>query len=441
VAPVLKDDMVFPTQARLVAMDDARPGDGAERTGMDCRPANTGGLTRAPAMSERRVALLGGLLAGIGPLSLALFTPAMPAIAGVFSASDAAVKATLSVYFAGFAVAQLICGPLSDRFGRRPVTLAFLLVYVAGSLGTLIVSDIALLLCSRGLQGIGAAAGIVIARAIVRDLFIGEASARVMNITNIIVGAGPAIAPAIGGGAMMIAGWQAPFVAMLVLGVAALVLVRSWLVETRPLPVHPLRVRGLIATYLRILRSPDFLWPSLTIAGAVSAFYAQSTVLSFIVMGRLGYSSGAFGLIMLIAASGFFAGSNVMRFLNPRYGAFRIIPVGLILLGGATLALLVHAAGPSSLVGVVAPVTILMFGNALILPGMYTASLAPFGDSAGAASALSGFMSMGLGLLASLAISLVPDPALGLGIVAPAMAAVAVASYLNWRRTLRRTRL
>ncbi|MFP1645368.1 MFS transporter [Pontitalea aquivivens] len=222
-------------------------------------------------MSERRVALLGGLLAGLGPLSLALFTPAMPVMAANYGTTDAAVKATLSVYFAGYAGAQLVSGPLSDRYGRRPMILIFLIVYLIGTCGALLATGIKIMLLSRAVQGIGAAAGLVMSRAIVRDVFTGDTSARVLNVSNIILGAGPAVAPAIGGAAMLVAGWRAPFVMMLLIGCVVILAASRWLIETRP-PQTP--ASGVFTTYLTLLRDPYFLWSALTIAGTVGTFYA-----------------------------------------------------------------------------------------------------------------------------------------------------------------------
>ena len=121
-----------------------------------------------PVMTERRVALLGALLVAIGPVSMALYTPAMPEIVRAFGTTEAAVKLTLSLYFAGFALAQLFCGPLSDGFGRRPVTIAFMGIYLAASLVCLFSPGIEVLIAARFMQGVGAAAGIAISRAIVR---------------------------------------------------------------------------------------------------------------------------------------------------------------------------------------------------------------------------------------------------------------------------------
>src|SRR5690606_27992445 len=149
------------------------------------RQASAGAVPVEPLMSERRVSIIGGLIVAIGPISLALFTPAMPEIAHAFGTSEGAVKLTLSLYFAGFAFAQLFCGPLSDGFGRKPVTFAFMAIYLVASLIALLAPSIEVLIAARFLQGVGAAVGVAISRAIVRDLFTHERSARIMNLIGI----------------------------------------------------------------------------------------------------------------------------------------------------------------------------------------------------------------------------------------------------------------
>jgi DHA1 family bicyclomycin/chloramphenicol resistance-like MFS transporter len=388
---------------------------------------------QSPVMSERRVALLGAVLAGLGPLSLALFTPAMPVIAKVFATDPAAVKLTLSVYFAGFAIAQLLSGVLADRFGRKIVTQVFLLAYVVGSLGSLLAPSIGLMIWFRLLQGCGAAAGVVMSRAIVRDLFSYEDSARVLNVINIMLGVAPAVAPAIGSGAMLLGGWQGPFVLMLVLGVLSLLVIQIGLVETRPEATdtsgNPFR------DYAVVVANPVFLLPAIAAAFAVATFYTQSTVLSFVVMDQLGYDANAFGLLMLLVSSGYFFGSVLAWLLMPRLGAMGLVPIGLGLqvlatFGMAGLLLFL----PLNLVSVTAPVTLMMLANSLLLPGLYAVSLAPFPDKAAAASAMSGFLTMGAGVVASVMVSFFPDPSAGLTVAEPVLGAIAMAAFLAWRR-------
>ena len=385
-------------------------------------------------MSEVRITLLTALLAGLGPLSLALFTPAMPLLAEAFDTGDAAAKLTLSLYFAGFAIAQLISGPLSDRFGRKAIVQAFVLAYVAGCVGTLLASTIEAMIAARLLQGVGAAAGMVISRAIVRDLFTGEKSARILNHVNMIMGVAPAIAPAIGGVAIMAAGWQAPFVLMLSLGMATAGIIHFSLRETLPSDTPPLGISDILLNYAAILRHPYFLWSGLTVACTVATFYAQSTVLSFIVIDELGYTAGEFGLLMVLLANGYLFGALVASRLIGRIGAVRLTAAGLVILVVSALAMAILLIGyPPTIVGVGVPIMGMMFAGAFVAPGMYTAMLAPFPDKAGAASAMSGFMTMGLGLAASLTISGIPDLAAALALISAAMAIAAAGSYLVWR--------
>jgi DHA1 family bicyclomycin/chloramphenicol resistance-like MFS transporter len=152
----------------------------------------------AEAMTERRATIVGALLVALGAISMSLYTPAMPALVTVFGTSIATIKLSLTLYFAGFACAQLLVGPLADAFGRRPAALAFLGIYVAASIVTMLAPSVDWLLAGRLFQGIGASAGVAISRAIVRDRFAGHQSSRIMNAIGIAMAVGPAAAPTVG---------------------------------------------------------------------------------------------------------------------------------------------------------------------------------------------------------------------------------------------------
>ena len=159
-------------------------------------------------------------MTAIGPVSMAIYTPAMPEIVRALGTSEAMVKLTLTLYFGGFAAGQLVAGPLSDALGRRAVTFGFMGVYCLASLAGLMAQDVGMLMAARFVQGVGASAGIAISRALVRDLFQGERSARIMNLIGIILAAGPAVAPTVGGLLLVAAGWRSVFVAMVGFGLA-----------------------------------------------------------------------------------------------------------------------------------------------------------------------------------------------------------------------------
>jgi DHA1 family bicyclomycin/chloramphenicol resistance-like MFS transporter len=386
-------------------------------------------------MSERRVTIVGAVLAGLGPASLSLFTPAMPEIVHAFGTTEEAVKMALGLYFAGFALTQLVCGPLSDGYGRKPVTLAFLGIYLLGSLGALVAPSIDVLILSRLLQGAGAAVGLSLSRAIVRDLFAHEQSARILNLITLILALAPAIAPTVGGLVMEVAGWHAIFSIMFLMGVASLLTVRFALVETVERDPSRVRLGAVMKTYRNLLGSGYFLFSSLVIAGTLGAYYTQATVLPFILMDRLGLTPAQFGLAMLFQSASFISGSLVMRSLIPRYGAYRMVPVGLGIssLGAAAMAVLLGLYEPTFL-SVALPMAMFVLGNSFVMPAMSAATVAAFPDSAGAASSLSGFLQMGSGLLGTVVAGILGDAMLGMSVVVPLMALGAVLAWLAWRK-------
>ncbi|MBN9076367.1 MAG: Bcr/CflA family drug resistance efflux transporter [Rhizobiales bacterium 65-79] len=388
-----------------------------------------------PVMSERRVSIVGGLLVAIGPMSLSLFTPAMPEIVHAFGSTEAVVKLTLSLYFAGFAFAQLVCGPLSDGLGRRPVTIAFMAIYLAGSFLAVFAPSIDILIFARFLQGVGAAAGLAVSRAIVRDLFTSESSARILNLVGIILSVGPAISPTLGGFTLEFFGWHAIFLLMAAASVAVMLMTIFAIRETVRRDLSRIRPRALMRTYGALLINPRFFLPSLVVAGTSGAIYALATMLPFVLMTRVGMSPTAFGVGMLMQTGSYFVGSLVFRALMPRFGAFRLVGLGAVFVvaGAIALVLLLTLQGPSYW-NVMGPVGCYAVGIAFCQPAMMTAAMAPFPKAAGAASAAMGFMQMGAGMVGGMAASLFADPVVAITIVIPIMGAIAVGSWLAWRR-------
>ena len=388
-----------------------------------------------PLMSERKVALLGALIVLIGPLSMALFTPAMPEIVRVFGSTEAMVKMTLTSYFAGFALAQLVCGPISDGLGRRPVILFFLGIYLVASVLALLAPNVELLIGARFLQGVGAASGVAISRAIVRDLFTNDRSAGIMNLIGMILGIGPALAPTLGGITMELFGWQAIFVLMMIVGLVVFATIKVALVETVVRDVSRIRPRVLVRSYGTLLTDGYFMSASLVMAGAIGAFYTLATILPFVLMNRVGLSPTQFGIGMLVHSMSFFAGTLVVRHLIGRFGAFRILPAGFLFMGAGCVlvAVLLRVAEPSFFL-VMGPLALYVFGAAFVMPAMSTAALAPFPHIAGAAGALSGFLQMGGGLLGGLLAVLFADPVSALSTIIPGFGTVAIISWLVWRR-------
>ena len=391
-------------------------------------------LPAAPVMSERRVSLIGALLVGIGPVSMALFTPAMPEIVDAFGTTEAAVKMALSLYFAGFAFAQLICGPLSDGYGRKPITFAFMVIYLVATVAALLSPTIELLVAARFFQGVGAAVGVAISRAIVRDLFTNERSARIMNLIGLILGIGPALAPTLGGLTLTFFGWHAIFIFMLIAGVVIILVVRFSMVETVARDLSRIHPRALMRSYRTLLTDPYFVLCSLVLGGGIGAIYTLATILPFILIDEAGLTPTEFGLGMLMQSGSFFLGSLVVRGLMGRMGAYRLVPIGLVFIacGSLAVALSLTLLEPTFL-AVMVPVAIFVFGNAFTMPAMTTASLAAYPHMAGAAASMNGFFQMGGGLVGGLAAAMVGDPVSAMATVIPAMGVVAILSWLVWR--------
>jgi DHA1 family bicyclomycin/chloramphenicol resistance-like MFS transporter len=362
----------------------------------------------------------------------------MPELVRAFASSEAAIKMTLSLYFGGFAFAQLVSGTLSDVIGRRPATLIFMAIYLAGSLMAAFAPSVAVLLAGRLVQGIGASVGMTVARAIVRDQFTGTTAARIMNMIGMMLALGPAVSPTLGGIALGLFGWQSIFFLMVGFALMACLTVQFFMVET----VTPDRSKGhlrpILAAYRELLTDSRFVASTLVIAGAVGALYAWATMLPFVLISEVGLTPTEFGVGMLMQSGLFFSGTVTVRLLMRRFTPQALVPAGLFFLGTASigLALTMHMLDPTFL-SVMAPIGIYAFGIAFVMPYMMTAAMAPFPHIAGTASAMMGFIQMGSGLFGGALAALVGAPALALGTIIPGFGIISIASYVWYRRTVR----
>jgi DHA1 family bicyclomycin/chloramphenicol resistance-like MFS transporter len=388
-----------------------------------------------PLMSEWRLSAVGGLLVALGPISLSLYTPAMPELVRVFNTDVSTIKLTLTTYFAGFAITQLVCGPLSDAFGRRKTAFAFTFIYLAASVVAASAPSVEWLLAARLVQGVGAAAGVSIARAMVRDLYTGDASVRIMNLIGVFLAIGPAISPTIGGIALDLLGWQSIFAFMVIYGAVLAIVLLTLTPETLANPdISQLRPRRLLRNYGRLFVSPHFLGPSIAFGATAGALYTMATLLPFVMIEDVGLSPTLFGLSMIMQSGSFLTGSLVMRQLLPRMEAHRLVPFGMVLIAiaGVLLATILRVAEPSFL-GVMGPIAIFAFGMAFISPSMQTGALAHFPDIAGSAAALMGFFQMGGGLLGSAVSAALGRPVFSLATIIPTMIVIAIAAHYGFR--------
>ena len=388
-----------------------------------------------PVMSETRTAVIGAMVVVLGPLSMSLYTPALPALVKAFDTTPGMLKLSLSIFFFGFAFSQLACGPLSDAFGRRPTALGFFLIYLVGSVVAAFAPDITWMIVGRGLQGIGVAAGPAISRAIVRDQFTGQPSARIMNLIATMLAIGPAIAPTLGGIILSTLGWQPIFLVMVIYGLVLVALLALFVPETNHTPDRAqARPRRALRNYARLLSDARFMRPSLVIGFTLGGIYTLAAILPFVLIERVGLSPVGFGIAMICQTGSFMAGSMVTGRLLRRVKADALIPFGLAIVMVAAAAMVVATrVYPASAVATMLPVAVWAFGIALLLPGGTTSALSGFPQMAGAASALMGFLQIGGGLLGTTLGSAFAVPGEAFTLVVPGLALMGLMSFLLLR--------
>lgn len=385
----------------------------------------------ATVMSERRVTLIGALLTTLGPVSMAIYTPAMPQLVQAFGTTEAAIKLSLSLFFGGFAVAQLVAGPLSDALGRKKATLIFLAIYLFGSALAFFASTVEAILIARLVQGIGASVGVVIGRAIVRDLYTGANAARILNTIGIFLAIGPALGPTLGGLALATFGWHSVFLLMIAFGLVASVCTFLFLKETVVPDASKLKPVQLLANYAQVARKPIFLATSIILGGTIGALYAQATMLAFILIDRVGLTPTQFGIGMLMQSGFFLLGSVTLKLMARSFGNLVCARIGITLCGtGAIVMALSVALLEPSFLSIMGPVAICAFGLALVSPYVVTVGMAPFPHIAGSASALTGFLQMSGGFVGGLLAASLGDPLRAFGIIIPAMELMACAAFL-----------
>ncbi|MFV0279538.1 MAG: multidrug effflux MFS transporter [Rhodoblastus sp.] len=392
-------------------------------------------LARQPRWSdldERRASIVSSAMIAIGPLSLALYTPALPTLVAAFDTTQGAVKLSLTIYFLGFCLAQLVCGPLSDAYGRRPVALSFFLVYFTGSIVDLFAPTIEILQAGRLLQGIGAAAGVATSRALVRDLFVGQASARIMNRIGLFVGLVPALSPALGGLLLTVAHWRSIFLLMFVYAIMVVVMVWIYLPETNSAPdrahARPLRI---FRNYSLLVRDRRFVAPSALMALALGGVYTMPTLLPFVLIDRLGLTPLEYAFVVLAQTAAMLVGNVIVGRLLRRISARNLVPVGIVIIvaAGAGFAAVRLLAAPN-VASFAIPGAIWAFAIPFVTPGTMTTALSHFPKIAGAAAALLGFMQMGGGLIGSaVAAAAFVDPVAAVDTLLPAISLLAGLSY------------
>ncbi|MGE0081544.1 MAG: multidrug effflux MFS transporter [Thiohalomonadaceae bacterium] len=395
---------------------------------------------RAEAENARRIAVLVAFMSMLAPFSIDTYLPSFPDIAREFGASHVQMQQTMSLYLISFAVMTLAYGPLSDAFGRRIVSLWAVGLYCAASVGCALSDSIGELIAFRIAQGLTASAGIVVGRAVVRDVFAGARAQKVMSNMMLMFALAPAAAPVIGGYLHDAFGWRSVFLFLALVGGALWLLVYRRLPETLPREhrqsIHPVVVGR---AYGRALATGGFMALVCMVAlnfGGMFLYVAGAPVLIY---EHLGLDADDFAALFVPLVTGIMLGAYTSGRLAGRVDTLRVVAIGYGSMVLAVVFNLVQAYGfPGHAALVVAPITLYAFGNALAAPSLSLLALEYFPYNRGMASAAQGFMHTASN--AAVAGVLVPVVAHAVPAMAKGMTALHAASLLLWLGWLRATR-
>ncbi len=347
-------------------------------------------------LSTTKIIISIALLVALGPLATDMYLPALPTLVKDLNTDAASVQITLSIYFFGFAIGQLIYGPLSDRFGRKPVLQFGLIVFVLSSVVASLTTSIETLIAVRLLQALGGCAGPVLGRAMVRDLFSGEEAGQVLSHIASSMALAPAIAPVIGGLLTVAYGWQANFWFLFAYGLLALGVLTFSLSETNQ-QKNPdaTKVRALFSNYIQIAKHQQWQLYTLICSLIFAGLFAFLSASSFVLIEFLGVSELQYGLLFAVIVMGYIIGSQLSARMSKKLGAFKLIRFGCWLAMISGLAMLgLSLIGSTNVVSIIAPHFFFMIAVGISMPLAMAGALNPFPDMAGAASGLLGTTQM-----------------------------------------------
>lgn len=355
-----------------------------------------------------KLALILGLLSAIGPFAIDMYLPALPAIGSSLGADVGAVQWTLTAFFLSLGAGQLLYGPISDMVGRKPPLYFGMVLFALASVGCALATDVQTLVVLRFLQGLGAAAGMAIPRAVVRDLHTGNDAARLMSLLMLVFSVSPILAPLVGSGVIALTGWRGVFWAVALASVAGLALVYGALKETRP-PAQRLEssLGSALRSYGVLLRDWHFLGLVGIASTALAGFFVYLAGSPFVMINHYGLTPVQYSLAFSVNAAAFFGAAQCTALLGRRFGLVNVVK-GAASASGVVMCLLLayYLAGGDQLWVLISLYFVASGFMGLVIPTTSVLALEKHGAIAGTASALMGTLQMLGGALAMAIVSL-----------------------------------
>jgi DHA1 family bicyclomycin/chloramphenicol resistance-like MFS transporter len=393
-----------------------------------------------PLPSQRTLILLVGALSAFGPLSIDMYLPGLPELRADFGVGASQTQLTLSACLLGLASGQLLAGPMSDAFGRRRPLMLGVGLYAVASLLCAVAPTIQALIAFRFVQGFAGAAGIVIARSVVRDLYSGVAAARFFSLLLLVSGLAPILAPLLGGQLLRVVSWRGVFVALALIGAALVAATATFLRETHP-PEHrqSAGARSILRTFRLLAADRSFVGYALSGGLASAALFSYISGSPFVLQEIYGVSQQSFSFIFAAIAAGYVTCGQINGRLVGRVAPKTLLRIGLcgMASGGGAFLLMVAIGGSGGvgLAGIIPTLVVLVASLGFILPNSTALALADHPRTAGSASALIGLLQYAVGATAAPQVGIAgEETALPMAIVVATAATSALLVFLLFTR-------
>ena len=359
------------------------------------------------ATKNFKLILILGLLSAVGPFSIDMYLPAFPSIAADLHTTVAKISLSLSSYFIGISVGQMLYGPLLDRFGRKMPSYIGIFIYLIASVGCAMATSVNALIWLRLLQALGSCAGMVASRAMVRDLFPVEDNAKVFSLLMLVVGVSPIIAPTLGGYLSTEFGWHYVFIVLAILAAIILTAIHFYLPESRkPDPSFSLKPKPIINSFLHVAKEPQFYTYAFAGSIASAGLYAYISGSPSVFMEIYKVSEKQYGWIFAMVAVGLISSSQLNTILLKKYKSEQVVVIALLFQSLTGIILFTGSMfGFLGLFSTIFLCFLFLSCQGFTFPNTSALSLAPFSKTAGSASALLGSIQMGIGALTSALVS------------------------------------
>ena len=377
-------------------------------------------------LSKRMIILLAAVSA-LGPVGMQILLPALPVIKQTFDVSNDVAQLTLSLSMLAIAIGTLVYGPLSDKYGRKRVMLAGIVITLIGSIVCFVSDSIVLLISGRFIQAFGGAVGLVLARAIVRDVYGADEAARVIATLVMVMVVLPMMSPALGGELMHQFGFESVFIIIAFASAIAFVFLFLWLPETLAKPIPFEGVKSMLMTFSNLFASRVFCGYAFCVTFVSVVFFSFISAAPEIMVSVLKRPPTEYGYYFIMIPAGFMTGNFVARHFGKTISIDNMIAIGASIgIIGIVLALLLQILGINSPTALFLPIALAVFGNGITLPNAQAAAINEFPEYAGTASGLTGFLQMSVSSVAAQAVALIFD-----GTVYPLLGLMLIASFIS----------